>query len=1153
MTLPSSGAISIGDLRTEFYSGRSSAQITCVQTVDNLEEGLRNGYVSGHIAGSTQIAGNLVRGKAKPEFFSMVVSAEDGDKVDEGMAIYAHDDTGLDILNRSQGFGGQFSDDKTLYKNIAVGAQLITKYRIGYQNTNGNWVLVFTMPTIAHNFEYSLPTTIPNSANEVVTSVDIISTTVDRETGVESVETKNIIPTRTGTGTWDIWNWVRGKSFTLGPPRELEHFVRRTETANAYLCLWSDDNNVPSMLTSSQVGMHSNIPNSFILPGGNTDNIPAYGSTGLSLSDYRGQGENPTFIIDQTYLELNLFDWAVAEGWNQTTPLTVTVREKDNAGNDIWLYSDDTTKGGLIIDGDFPSSQPVIIINNGKIAGKGGDGNSNNGGPALQILSGGPTSLSIINSSTGFIAGGGGGGASEFGGGGAGGGTGAGNNPDFSNRGTPGGIGESGAFGDACGGRGGNTQNNTPGAGGGRILSSTFNTPGGSNVENTAGNGATGGGAWGKAASFGGAGGLPITQATGTTITLTDNGTIYGPDPAPVTGDVPPVPFWNFPDQTLISGSTWTKPSSIGADDWVVFYLIAGGAGTNEAGGDSFGGAGGAYLIAVKGSEVPSSTSYSVGAAGLSGFFGLNGVGSPANVTRGENTSITLTPGGDSTVFSAIGGDQAIGVTAEIPNQSEPAFNPGGTGGAGRLYWRDSSGTVTNAFAFTNISAQSVSQLPSGSNSPTLLRGGEGGASVGPQYGTPSLGNLPGGNSDWGGAGFSELSTTGVSTFGNAGGSAENGNIRIYWTFSQPEPPQVLSLDTTDGNFRRGTGIADIVDTQTINRNVTTTLPTYIQGTVGTGTYWRINQVAGISGESELVIRLNDQLITSEVNPDTINQGITTFPAFVGGEAVTLIRGDSETGYTMQQNWNFSIRTNPATSFTPIRNGRAAIVALGAGGSGACRLIRVDGTENQSAAWGGGAGGMSVVFADVTTSMTFTCSIGVGGPARALQTQGESFLAEDGTDGGNTVVSGNGIDLKGYGGKGGKHAQVVNNGGVSITVLGGIAEGGLYNIQGGQAGDEPGLLIGTHGGSPAQPEYREYQGYAVRQASLPSPFEGGHLGVITGVGGAGGKTINGFNAAGGGGFYGAGGGGFARSSREANIGGSSGAGNDGVIHIVYFD
>lgn len=1146
MTLPSSGAISIGDLRTEFYSGRSSAQITCVQTGDNLEERLRNGYMSGHIAGSTEIAGNLVRGKAKPEFFSMVVSAEDGDKVDEGMAIYAHDDTGFGILNRGQGFGGQFSDEKTPYKNIAVGAQLITKYRIGYQNTSGNWVLVFTMPTIAHNFEYSLPTTIPNSANDVVTSVDILSTTVDRETGVESVETKNLIPTRTGAGTWDIWGWVRGKSFTLGPPRELEHFVRRTETANAYLCLWDDDNNIPSMLTSSQVGMHSNIPNSFILPGGNTDDMPAYGSTGLSLSDYRGQGENLTFIIDQTYLELNLFDWAVAEGWNQITPLTVTIREKDSSDNDIWLYSDDTTKGGLIIDGDFPSSQPVTIINNGKIAGKGGDGNSNNGGPALQILSGGPTSLSIINNSTGFIAGGGGGGASTFGGGGAGGGTGAGNNPNLPNRGTPGEIGEAGAFGDACGGRGGNTQNGTPGAGGGRILSSAFNTPGGSNVENTAGNGATGGGAWGKAASFGGSGGQPITQATGTTITLTDNGTIYGPDPAPVVGDIPPVPFWNFPDQTLINGSTWTKPSSIGNDDWVVFYLIGGGAGNNSAGGDSFGGAGGAYLIAVRGDEVPSTVNYSIGSAGISGFDGNIGGNQAGNVTDGEDTSITLTPGGTSFNFIAQGGAEAIGTTQEIPNQFEPAFNTGGTGGPGRLYWRDSSGTVTNALAFTNISSQSVLQLPNGSNSPTLLRGGEGGATEGPQYGSSSIGNLPGGNSDWGGAGFSEFSTTGVSTFGNAGGSAENGNIRIYWNFT---PPVNLTLDTTDGNFRIGTELATIVDTQTITTGM---VP-------ATGEdEWRINYNQSQGGGAYIRIFYEENLVyTGSLIATSAAEGITELTVNVDGTDITFVRGtqfrvdvSSNTDAVIERGYAIS---RDVTSFTPTRTGRAAIVALGAGGSGACRLVRVDGRQNENAAWGGGAGGMAVAFMNVTTSMTFSCSIGVGGSAKFLETDGDSFLASNGDAGTDTLASGNGVALKGYGGAAGVHAQVQSSGGESRTVLGGIAEGGTYNIQGGQAGDEPGVLIGTHGGSPAQPDYREFQGYATQQLSLPSDFESGHLGVITGTGGAGGKSINGSVPAGSGGIYGAGGGGFARSSREANISGTSGAGSDGVVYIVYFD
>jgi hypothetical protein len=1009
--------------------------------------------MSGHVTGSTVLAGNVVRGKAKPEFFSMIVSSSDGDSVDLGMAIYSHDDTGLSVFSESLPFGGQFSDDKTPYKNLAVGGQLVAKYKLGTgSQATGNWVLVFTLPTIAHNFEYTL-------LSSVYSSIDLNTITTDPETGEQSVRTKNIIPTRTGTGTWDTWDWVRGKNFVLGPPRELEHFVRRTETADAILCLWSDSNNVPEMLPASRVAVHANIPNSFIQPGSNTDNLPAYGSTGISLSAYRGQGENTSFIIDQTYSELNLYDWAVAEGWNQTSPLVVTINEKDSSDNDIWLYSDSTANGGLIIDSDFPSAYSVTIINNGKIAGKGGDGNSNPGGPALQILSGGPSAVVINNNDTGFIAGGGGGGRTTLGGGGAGGGTGAGNNPDFPNRGTPGEIGEAGAFGDACGGTGGNTQNGTPGAGGGRILSSTFNTAGASNPSGDSGNGATGGGAWGTNAINGGAGGVAITTATGTTITLTDNGTIYTPGTL-VTGDVPPVPFWDYPQQTLINGSTWTKPSSIGDDDWVVFYLIGGGGGTNTAGGTSFGGGGGAYLIAVKGDEVPSSVSYSIGAAGLTGFDGLIGGNSGGNVTRGEATSITLTPNGTTTIFSAFPGEEAIGVTAEISSQNEPSFNPGGTGGQGRLYWRDAQGTLTNAIVFTDISAKSLLQLPSGSNSPTRLRGGEGGATEGVTYNFRGLGDLPGGNSDWGGAGFSEAATTGVSTFGNAGGSAESGNIRIYWDFT---PPSIITLDLTDGNFKDATG------------------------------------------------------------------------SIVTVEGVDIV----ESG----------------TSFTPTRNGRAAIVALGGGGAGGCSLRRIDGTQNNNAAWGGGAGGMAVSLLNVTTSMTFTCSIGAGGQANLLETAGASVVVESGDDGNNTTVSGNGINLKGFGGTGGVGGYVGSEGPGrnKRSILGGIAEGGLYNIQGGRAGDEPGLLIGTHGGSPAQPDFRIYQGYSTQQLSLPSPFEGGALGSITGVGGAGGKAINGTVLAGSGSIYGAGGGGFARSSRQANISGIAGNGEDGAVMIVYFD
>ena len=1142
MPLPTSGAISIGDLRTEFYSGRTSASITCLNVSGlTFEEIMRNGSMSGHVTGSTTLAGNVVRGKAKPEFFSMIVSSSDGDSVDLGMAIYSHDDTGLSVFSEPLPFGGQFSDDKTPYKNLAVGGQLVAKYRLGTgSQATGNWVLVFTLPTIAHNFEYTL-------LRSVYSRIDLNSITTDPDTGEQSVRTKNIIPTRTGTGTWDTWDWVRGKNFVLGPPRELEHFVRRTETADAILCLWSDSNNVPEMLPASRVAVHPNIPNSFIQPGSNTDNLPAYGSTGISLSAYRGQGENTSFIIDQTYSELNLYDWAVAEGWNQTSPLVVTINEKDSSDNDIWLYSDSTANGGLIIDSDFPSAYSVTIINNGKIAGKGGDGNSNPGGPALQILSGGPSAVVINNNDTGFIAGGGGGGRTTLGGGGAGGGTGAGNNPDFPNRGTPGEIGEAGAFGDACGGTGGNTQNGTPGAGGGRILSSTFNTAGASNSSGDSGNGATGGGAWGTNAINGGAGGVAITTATGTTITLTDNGTIYTPGTL-VTGDVPPVPFWDYPQQTLINGSTWTKPSSIGDDDWVVFYLIGGGGGTNTAGGTSFGGGGGAYLIAVKGDEVPSSVSYSIGAAGLTGADGLVGGNTGGNVTRGEATTITLTPNGTTTIFSAFPGEEAIGVTAEISSQNEPSFNPGGTGGQGRLYWRDAQGTLTNALVFTDISAKSLLQLPSGSNSPTRLRGGEGGATEGVTYNFRGLGDLPGGNSDWGGAGFSEVATTGVSTFGNAGGSAESGNIRIYWDFT---PPSIITLDVTDGNFKDATGsIVPVEATQTITRDVTYGLA---------ADEWRVNYIQSQGGGAYIRIWYDGDLVyTGGVGDRDDIDDTTELTVDVDGTDITFVKGTqfntevTGAGATYQRDFGIS---RDVTSFTPIRNGRAAIVALGAGGAGGCSLRRIDGTENNNAAWGGGAGGMAVSLLNVTTSMTFTCSIGAGGQAISIQTQGAAVVIENGDEGDNTTVSGNGINLKGFGGLGGVGGYVGSEGPGrnQRPILGGIAEGGLYNIQGGRAGDEPGRLIGTHGGSPAQPDFRIYQGYSTQQLSLPSPFEGGALGSITGVGGAGGKAINGTVSAGSGSIYGAGGGGFARSSRQANISGIAGNGEDGAVMIVYFD
>ena len=85
----------------------------------------------------------------------------------------------------------------------------------------------------------------------------------------------------------------------------------------------------------------------------------------------------------------------------------------------FWVWSDDTSKAGLIID-----TANAIIENSGKIIGKGGANNGTDGGDAISITASGVT---IINYLGAYIAGGGGGGGqgrNGLGGGGAGGGNG---------------------------------------------------------------------------------------------------------------------------------------------------------------------------------------------------------------------------------------------------------------------------------------------------------------------------------------------------------------------------------------------------------------------------------------------------------------------------------------------------------------------------------------------------------------------------------------------------------------------------------------------------------------------------------------------------------------------------------------------------------
>lgn len=250
----------------------------------------------------------------------------------------------------------------------------------------------------------------------------------------------------------------------------------------------------------------------------------------------------------------------------------------------VYIWSDSTGTAGMVID------IPCTIINEGYIIGKGGAGatgvssnavaNGSAGGPAVNVTSSGVT---ITNSSGAYIAGGGGGGAAASyyaqwqqgddnyaawraggaGGGGAGGGQGGASGGAGGTIGVAGtnGSGTSGLGGGAGGGAGfasgDRFPSSTTGAGGGRILpgagggttgytggeggaAGAAGTNGFHSGESTSGGG---GGGWGAAGGnseqgaintsesihtktgTGGAGGAAIT---GTSRTLTNNGTVYG-------------------------------------------------------------------------------------------------------------------------------------------------------------------------------------------------------------------------------------------------------------------------------------------------------------------------------------------------------------------------------------------------------------------------------------------------------------------------------------------------------------------------------------------------------------------------------------------------------------------------------------------------
>lgn len=249
---------------------------------------------------------------------------------------------------------------------------------------------------------------------------------------------------------------------------------------------------------------------------------------------------------------------------------------------DYWLWSDDTSKGGLIIPDTMTGN--IIFRNKGIIIGKGGRGgggtinagqvtNGGAGGPAIKI--GNVSPITFINETNAYVAAGGGGGSSgggelgAGGGGGAGGGAGGTGYRAAGNPGAGGALNTKGADApddsDAGGGKGGgagaggggwdngsgkgNKVDSGSGGGGGRVLPGDGGAGGGGSrdttgrvggaANNAGGGGGTGhgagGGGWGASGGNcggdGGAGGLAfeITTDNGQ-VSVTNNGTVWGRD-----------------------------------------------------------------------------------------------------------------------------------------------------------------------------------------------------------------------------------------------------------------------------------------------------------------------------------------------------------------------------------------------------------------------------------------------------------------------------------------------------------------------------------------------------------------------------------------------------------------------------------------------
>lgn len=190
----------------------------------------------------------------------------------------------------------------------------------------------------------------------------------------------------------------------------------------------------PNAISLSQVNVELGLSATATISLNDTNvrTLAGVASGAISLSNLHGKTFSTefNFTVSANTQNLNVRSSALAAGWNGTSKVNCTI------GSGIYIWSDSTSLAGLDTGGSFPGG--LVIINNGFIMGKGGNGADNGaaptvGGPAINLT----TACTINNTnSAAYIGGGGGGGAgcgtyagityNRFGGGGAGGGRGGG-------------------------------------------------------------------------------------------------------------------------------------------------------------------------------------------------------------------------------------------------------------------------------------------------------------------------------------------------------------------------------------------------------------------------------------------------------------------------------------------------------------------------------------------------------------------------------------------------------------------------------------------------------------------------------------------------------------------------------------------------------